>query len=768
MTKKYFKRALLLLFCCLAHKGITQNKQDLELKMHAARSAQNLGDYEKAVYMYYEVFTSDNTFKNDEKQLVAYCIALCYNKLGSYAGSVEWAGKALSNPQVNKKTRNSAEELIDSDNRLIASDNKVDYLSPASVLNRKKSAEAKVLIGKGKNQYDEKKFKEALTTFIKAKELLTIFKREDAEFLYEMGDCYIKEETDANLEKAIEALLKSNELDPKYSMFVPFELGICYAALGDIENGIKWYRYGKTTFSLNEKQKAVFDKQLDELVPQLEQINAGKELKRKPVEVKISNLGAGINSAEDDYFPSVTADETMLLFTSRRAGSTGGKGSDGTYDEDLWYSEMLPDRSWGPVRNFGTPVNTPNNNAIASFTGDGQYVVCVRCGEEGGFGSCDIYGASLKGKVWSEPLNLGPVINSREWDSQVSISADGNTLVFASKRPGGLGQSDLWMAKKDSNQRWHKPFNMGSRINTSGSEDSPFLHPDGKTLYFSSNNLSPRIGGIDIYKSVQGADGIWSIPENLGYPVNSEKNDEHFVLAPSGLTGYFASDRSGGFGKEDLYKVTFPAEKRTSLTTLVGFVTDAESKSPIGSEINIEDLEKGELVGSYLSNDASGKFIVILSPGRNYSITVNKKGYLFYSENFNIPADTRFKEIRKEIILQKIKAGNKIVLNNIFFDFGLSTLRPESDVEIKKLYKLMQENPAIKVEISGHTDNVGNDNANQILSLGRAKVVTDALVAKGIPATRIISKGYGKAQPVAGNDTEEGRQMNRRTEFKVL
>jgi outer membrane protein OmpA-like peptidoglycan-associated protein/tetratricopeptide (TPR) repeat protein len=760
---------VLLILGLLAPRALAQTKKDLQLQMEAAQSFMNLGDFEKALYQYHTVFQADNTIKNDNKELVALCIAMCYNKLGSYSASTTWANKATANPEANRKTRSGAEELITSNTRLLSSDSHMDYLSAENLLDRQNIIKARALIAEGSTIYDQKNYKKALLLFEEAKKLRTSFKAEDARFLYMMGDCYINtDESDEGLTKAIEVLLKSNELNPKLDLFVPFELGLSYAILGDLDNGIKWYNYGKNTFSLNQKQIAVFDKQLNELLPQVDQIKAGRELKRNPVSAKVINLGAGINSDQDDYFPSVTADETMLLFTSRRPGSTGGKSADGTYDEDLWFAEMQADSSWSLVKNFGTPVNTPNNNAIASFTGDGQYVVCVRCGEAGGFGSCDIYGASLHGKTWSEPLNLGPTINSKDWDSQVSISADGKTLVFASKRDGGFGSSDLWISRKDSSQRWQLPVNLGNKINTSGSEDSPFLHPDGKTLYFSSNNLSPRLGGYDIYKTILQSDGSWSTPENLGFPINSEKNDEHFVLAPSGLTGYFASDRNGGFGKDDLYKVTYPTEKRTSLTTLIGFVTDGESKTPIGSTIRIEDIESGELTGVYASNEASGKFVVILRPGHNYSITVNKKGYLFYSENFNIPPETQFKEIRKEISLQKIKPGNKIVLNNIFFDSGKSTLRPESESELKKLCQLMLENLSIKVEISGHTDNVGNDEANRLLSQERAHVVTDALIARGIPASRMLVKGYGKTQPVAGNETEEGRQLNRRTEFKVL
>ncbi|MBU3659144.1 MAG: hypothetical protein FGM14_04705 [Flavobacteriales bacterium] len=628
--------------------------------------------------------------------------------------------------------------------------------------------EAKIYVQLGDIFYDAKNYNLAISNYTTAFTTLKNFKKKDAQFVYKLGMSHINEGKDGSELNGIKYLTKALELDPLVDFMAPVGLYLAYKGLDDFDNAVKWLDYTLDKFYLNSAQKDLLNKWKNQMLGNKEQIKAGASLKLTPEKVEINNLGNGINGVEADYFPSVTADESMLLFTSTREGSTGGKNSEGAYDEDLWYSMKTQDGKWSAPQNFGTPVNTKNNNGIASFTGDGQFVVCGRCNEPDGYGSCDIYGATLTGNTWNKPINLGSVINSKSWDAQVSVSADGKTLVWSSNREGGYGDQDLWMSKKDEKGIWTQAKNLGSVINTEGNEYSPFLHPDGKTLYFSSNFHSPRIGGIDIYKSTLNENGTWSKPENLGYPINTEKNDLYFVQTPSGLKGYFASDREGGLGLYDIYEIVYPQEKKSSLITFIGNVIDEESSIPLEANVKIEDVDSSSLVGEYVSNSSTGKFVVILTPGRNYSMTVSKNGYLFYSENFNVLDTTEFKEIKKDVLLQKIKEGKKIVLNNIFFQTGKSELTESSALEISKLYDLLMQNPSINVEISGHTDNVGGDAENLKLSFDRAKVVVETLVAKGIPANRLVAKGYGKTQPIAPNDTPENKQLNRRTEFKIL
>lgn len=613
--------------------------------------------------------------------------------------------------------------------------------------------------------YESANYTSAIESYLMAIEGMKPPKSSDAKVFSRLGMSYIDEGKENAEVNGIKYLKQALELDPKVDYSAPIGLYYAYNRLEDYDSAIKWLDYASANFTLNTEQINNWRIQAQKFA---EQKNAGSILKNKPENVIVKNLGIEINGKDSDYFPSVTADESMLLFTSTREGSTGGLNAKGQYDEDLWYCLKTENGKWSSPKNFGTPVNTKNNNGIASFTGDGQYVVCGRCGESDGYGSCDIYGAVLNGNTWSTPTNLGSKINSKAWDAQVSISADGKTLVWASGREGGFGGQDLWISRKNDFGIWSEAKNLGSIINTSGYEYSPFLHPDGKTLFFSSNNHYPRIGGIDIYKTTLKEDGTWSNPQNLGYPINSESNDMYFVMTPSGLKGYFASNRSGGNGNDDIYEIIYPQEKKSKLITFVGNVFSEETKAPLDANIKIEDVDSSKLVGQYVSNSNSGKFVVILTPGRNYSMTVSKGGYLFYSENFNIVDSIDFKEIRKEILLQPIKEGKKIVLNNIFFQTGKSELTQSSSLEIQKLFELLSQNVSLKVEISGHTDNVGGDEDNLKLSYERAKVVVSELINKGINPNQLIAKGYGRTQPVVPNDTPENRQLNRRTEFKIL
>jgi outer membrane protein OmpA-like peptidoglycan-associated protein/tetratricopeptide (TPR) repeat protein len=628
--------------------------------------------------------------------------------------------------------------------------------------------QAKVYVQLGDIFYEAKNYNLAISNYSTAFTTLKNFKKQDAQFIYKLGMSYVNDGKDSSEAKGIKYLKKAIEIDSLVDFMAPVGLYLAYKSLGEFDTAVEWLNFTLEKFSLKTGQKDLLNKWKKQMLSNKEQLKAGEALKLTPEKVEVNNIGAGINGVEADYFPSVTADESMLLFTSTRVGSIGGKNKEGAYDEDLWYSMKTEDGKWSRPLNFGTPVNTKNNNGIASFTGDGQFVVCGRCNEPDGYGSCDIYGATLTGNTWNTPINLGSVINSKSWDAQVSIAADGKALIWSSNREGGYGDQDLWMSKKNDKGFWTEAKNLGKVINTEGNEYSPFLHPDGKTLYFSSNNHSPRIGGIDIYKSTLNEDGSWSKPENLGYPINTEFDDLYYVQTPSGLKGYCASDRVGGFGQYDIYEIIYPQEKKSSLITFVGYVIDEVKGFPIEANIKVEDIDSSTLVGEYVSNSVTGKFVVILTPGRNYSMTVSKDNFLFYSENFNVSDTAVFQEIKKEVKMQKIEEGKKIVLNNIFFQTGKSELTESSALEIGKLYDLMIQNPKINVEISGHTDNVGGDVDNMKLSFDRAKVVVEALVTKGISTQRLIAKGYGKTQPIAPNDTPDNKQLNRRTEFKIL
>jgi outer membrane protein OmpA-like peptidoglycan-associated protein len=382
-------------------------------------------------------------------------------------------------------------------------------------------------------------------------------------------------------------------------------------------------------------------------------------------------------------------------------------------------------------------------------------------------GGCDLYGATLEGARWTMPKSLGPVVNSTSWDGQPSLSPDGDTLIFASRRPGGVGKSDLWMSKRDASGAWGAAQNLGEPVNTPFSEQSPALAPDGKTLFFASAG-HPGMGRMDIFRTVL-SNGRWSEPVNLGAPLNSEQDDKFFTVGGAAELGFFASKREGGMGGYDLYSIAMPDALRPEATLVVsGTVTDAKTGAPMEADLLIEDLAGGNLVSKERSNSATGKYVVVLPEGRTYSVSVSRAGYFFFSSKFAVPKGSVFKELAKNLRLQPIVKGAHAVLNNVFFETNRAELGPDSQLELDKAVELMRKNPKLVFEVGGHTDNVGKADANLTLSAARARVVREHLVANGIAEPRLRARGFGQTVPVGDNKTEDGRQANRRTELVVL
>jgi outer membrane protein OmpA-like peptidoglycan-associated protein len=342
---------------------------------------------------------------------------------------------------------------------------------------------------------------------------------------------------------------------------------------------------------------------------------------------------------------------------------------------------------------------------------------------------------------------------------------------FVSGRDGGQGNKDIWMAKMGKDGKWGAAVNMGKAINTKEDEEGVFIHPDGVTLYFSAKGHN-SIGGYDIFKTVF-TNGNWTKPVSLGNVINSKDDDVFFVLDASGKKGFMSSARKGTVGDKDIFEINFipiKTEKKNSgprLTLLKGTITDEETGKPIEAVLEITNNDKNELISKLNSNSETGKYLVTLPSGKNYGISVNAAGYMFHSENFNISDTAAYIEIVKDIKLHRVTEGKKVVLKNIFFDFDKATLRQESVAELGRLIRFLYENPSVKIELSGHTDNKGTKDYNQKLSESRAKAVVDYLISKGITSSRLTYKGYWFSQPIATNDTEEGRQLNRRTEFLI-
>jgi outer membrane protein OmpA-like peptidoglycan-associated protein len=483
----------------------------------------------------------------------------------------------------------------------------------------------------------------------------------------------------------------------------------------------------------------------------------GRQYIKNPKDAKVTNAGPLINTEHNEYLPHITADRSKLFFTSRRPGSTGGKKApDGQLHEDI-YMSLNKGGAWDHPTNV-TSLNTDGHDACVGLSDDGQTMFVYK-GTNGG----DLYISELKGKNWTKPEALP--FNTPGFESSASLSSDGRTLYFV-YASSASGNRDIFVCNRTLSGVWSKPRKVPS-INTEYDEDAPFIHPDGKTLYFSSKGHS-SMGGYDIFKSTQTATG-WSTPENLGYPINTAKDEIYFVLAADGKVGFYSSDKEGGMGKQDIYSIRMPvSQKQPELELLTGTVRDANTNKAVEAEITITDNATKEVISKTKSNSEDGNYLVALPCGKNYGVAIEKAGHLFHSENVNLPCSQGYREVKKEIKLISAKPGAKVVLKNIFFDTGKSELRPESSSELQRLVKLLQTNPALKIEVSGHTDNIGDPKLNQALSETRAQNVLNFLVSNGIPKSRLVAKGYGSTQPIDNNNTEAGRQNNRRTEFKVL
>lgn len=434
------------------------------------------------------------------------------------------------------------------------------------------------------------------------------------------------------------------------------------------------------------------------------------------------------------------------------------------WGEDVYYAS-LDSNQWSSPELLPPPINTIEDDFGSAFAGDGQTMVYVRCRDKDGIGNCDLYITQLVGTEWSEPQNMGNVVNSEEWDSQPTINSDGNRIIFTSSRAGGYGGSDLYMTEKNHLGDWGIPQNLGSTVNTPLNDNSPYLAADGKTLYYATAG-HPGLGGLDIFYCLFD-NGKWSNPINLGAPLNSDKDDTNLSISASG-TAYFSSSRLDG-DNYDIFQVELPDYLKPKPTVVIqGLVTNGKTADPVGALVVVEDITTGELIAVNKSNSASGEYLVVLPAGRNYSVSANSDGFFFYSENFEIPKDTSYQEITRDIALEPIEKGTKVVLNNIFFESGRAGLKPISYVELNKAADLLKKNPTMFVEVGGHTDDVGSDELNLKLSQERATAVLDYLVLAGIEASRLQATGYGETQPLVSNDTEEGKAANRRTEFVIV
>lgn len=617
-------------------------------------------------------------------------------------------------------------------------------------------------------------YREAYTFYLKAQE----FNPNNAELNFKLFRCTYSLKME---EQSYKYLNRAYELDPNVDPDVAYYKGMEQQSKYNYKEAINFYRQvPQSSRWYKDAEKKIHDCNFSIIA-----------MKGSPVRVFVDNVGPSINTEYDEYNPVITADGRMVYFTSRRKYKGAEYSDDGNYFENIFFSRHRGDEQWSQSEMVEGINNHKDHDAVQGITVDGHKMLIYRANNGG-----DLYETVKKGGKWEKPKAL-KVLNSKWHETSASYAYDGKTIYFCSDREGGYGEHDIYRSVMNAKGEWSKPENLGDVVNTAYDEKSVFAHPDGKTLYFCSDG-HPGFGGYDIFVTSY-ENGQWTQPINLGYPVNTSDNDAYFVVTADKRTGYYSSKQAGGNGGYDIYKLSFlgpekefayrvdndlitgaesyvdvdikreqVAIEEARLTLLRGIVVDASTKMPIvGASIDLYDIAQNKQLLSFETDD-EGRFLLSLPAGHNYGENVNAPGYLFHSENFNIPEDAKYVVVEQTIELDKIAVGKSIVLNNIFFDFDKTTLKPESITELDKVYDLMVQNPTIVVELSGHTDNKGSAAYNKDLSMRRAQVVVDYLMRKGIPKKRLKAAGYGFDRPIDTNDTEEGRARNRRTEFTII
>lgn len=626
----------------------------------------------------------------------------------------------------------------------------------------------------------------ALPNYMKA----YAFNPNNAFLNYKIGECYLAGD---EKQKSIRYYQKAIKLNYKVSPDIHYKLGRSFHINYRFDEAIEEYEtYRKNLSPEDAREKTETISKL------IRECNTAKELIKDSVRVFIDNV-SDLNSEFPEYGAVITADESSVVFTSRRPGSFGDKVDEfNLYYEDIYTSKKV-NGVWQKPVNLGEPINTKDHDAVLGISPDGQKLF-LYYGKSGG----DIMVSNKEGELWTKPEVLAKTINSSLGnENSASFSFDNRTIYYTSDNTDGVenhGQHDIFKVSRDAKGKWGKPVNLGAIVNSTYDEADVFMHPDGRTLYFASNGHN-SMGGYDIFKTTLKDDGEWTKPENIGYPINTPLDDRFFVVAGNGRRAYYASAKEGGKGKHDIYLITFlgpekqlinssednliasqigavkekpvfeeVVEIRTSRLTIVkGSVFDgfSEPSVPLEADIDIADNQTGQVISTIKSNAATGQFLLTLPSGKDYGIAVKKEGYLFHSENFNIPPTSEYQEITLDIKLLKLEKDSKIVLKNVFFETASANLDPKSYKELDELIKIMKDHANLKIEISGHTDNSGTRTTNLSLSERRAQSVVNYL-AKDVPVERMVAKGYAFDEPISDNATPEGRALNRRVEFKIL
>lgn len=541
----------------------------------------------------------------------------------------------------------------------------------------------------------------------------------------------------------------------KLPMVVYFELGESYFLQGQYKKAAGMLEY----YLSKGGNPPAFTVRAERI---LDNARFAIEKSLKPIPFNPVPLTGMLNRFAMQYFPVLTADERTIIFTRR-------EGAGIQYDEDIFISRKNDQGEWTEPQSISDAINTGFNEGTTAISADGRMLIFTSCQGRQTMGSCDLFVSYKTGDHWSVPENLGQAVNSPAWESQPSLSADGRMLFFISDRPGGKGKRDIWVSNLNDDGEWSKAVNPGAPVNTPDDEVSPFIHVNGRTLYFASKGLL-GFGGFDLYYS-ELDNNRWSEPQNLGYPLNTHNDEVSLFITPDGNKGYYALDeRQGGLlVSSRIFSFDIPEEIQVDIksTYVAGKVFDAVTGKPLKSKVELYDLEKDALVSAVSSDSVNGRYMVVLNEGSDYALYVERPGYLFKSLSFHRPSGD-LEPVRLDVPLDPVESGRIAVLNNIFFDHDKYDLKERSVTELQKTVSFLKGNPGIRIEISGHTDDIGAPAYNRELSLKRARAVYDFLVKNGIRENRMEYNGYGDTRPIEPNNSVENRAHNRRIEFRIL
>ena len=637
----------------------------------------------------------------------------------------------------------------------------------------------------------DRNFKEGLGTYPMARDhyLYALqYNPDHAALNYKLGICYLF--TD-NKYEAIDYLIRAYTIDHQVSGDIHLMLGIAYQQVLEFDKAME--QYNTHSSLLDPKTKQEFS---ETLAKRFEECMNGKSLSRKPVRVIIQPLGEEVNSKYDDYNPLFAYNDTALFFTSRRPyGKAKRNKIDNKYNEDI-YSAFLEGGLFQKAIRYGKPFNTENNNAVVGVSADGNTLLLYRGNIKGG----DLQVTSFRSdkNKWTRPKSVSGRLTSKDGETSACLSPDGKELYYVSRNSKlTLGGKDILLSRLDSKGKWSVPVNLGVTINSPYDEEGVFITPDNKYLFFASKGHT-SMGGFDIFRSERKEDGSWSDPVNQGYPLNTPDDEVFYITDRTGSHGYYSAIREGGSGSRDICKVVFlGSEKELVLMTedqlvagpdpgLTGFLMIPELKDldnslmlygsvidttggvkPIVAKMEFYEPSTGERK-AFVVSDTTGSYSVSLPEPQAYAIEINASGYLYYLDILDYSNMSGDEKIPQDFFLKKVEVGTKVVLDHVHFETGKAILRPESEDALNQVLRFLENNPSMRLEISGHTDNTGSLRINQKLSRDRAIAVVNYLVGKGIPQEMLESKGYADTQPVAENATSEGRTQNRRVEFKVL